>query len=122
MPITSAVCANKEPIAPNPIIPRVLPFNSLPLKIFFWDSIDLFSSEESCPCKVLEKIFPWIIPLDARSIPQTTNSLTALALAPGVLKTTIPFSVASFTGILFVPAPALPIHFKESFRSSSERT
>ena len=31
-----------------------------------------------------------MIPRDASSIPQTTNSLTAFAFAPGVLKTTTP--------------------------------
>ena len=41
-----------------------------------------------------------------------TNSLTAFELAPGVLKTTIPFFVASSTGILLNPAPALAIDFK----------
>ena len=81
----------------------------------------MFNSAESCPDNVLEKIFPWIIPREDRSIPQTTSSLTAFALAPGVLKTTIPLFVASSTGILFVPAPALPIHFKESLKSSLER-
>ena len=35
-----------------------------------------------------------------------TSSFTAFAFAPGVLKTTTPFSVSSGIGILFVPAPA----------------
>lgn len=34
-----------------------------------------------------------------------TASFTALAFAPGVLKTTIPCALASSIGILFVPAP-----------------
>ena len=38
--------------------------------------------------------------------PAQISSLTALALAPGVLKTTMPFPVSSEVGILFVPAPA----------------
>ena len=38
-----------------------------------------------------------------------TNSFTAFAFAPGELKTTIPCSAHLSTGILFVPAPALPI-------------
>ncbi len=41
-------------------------------------------------------------------MPATTSSLTALALAPGVLNTTIPRSVHAATGILLTPAPALP--------------
>lgn len=46
------------------------------------------------------------------------SSFTALAFAPGVLNTTIPFSVHRSTGILFTPAPALAIAFK-SFENSS---
>ena len=41
------------------------------------------------------------------------NSRTALALAPGVLNTTIPFSVMAGIGILFVPAPARATAFTE---------
>ncbi len=63
-----------------------------------------------------------MIPRDASSIPQTTNSLTAFAFAPGVLKTTTPLSVASPTGMLFVPAPALPIHFNVLLKSLSFKT
>ena len=44
-----------------------------------------------------------------------TSSLTALALAPGVLKTTTPASVQAGMGMLFVPAPALAIAFKLLF-------
>ena len=40
-----------------------------------------------------------------------TSSFTALAFAPGVLKTTIPFSEHFSTGILLTPAPALAIAF-----------
>ena len=52
------------------------------------------------------------IPLEDKSIPQTTSSFTAFAFAPGVLNTTTPFFVASSMGILFVPAPALPTHLR----------
>ena len=41
-----------------------------------------------------------------------TNSLTAFELAPGVLKTTIPLFVASSTGMLLNPVPALAIDFR----------
>ena len=55
----------------------------------------------------------WVIsilkgPLEDRNNPHKTNSLTAFALAPGVLKTTTPFFDAISIGILFTPAPALP--------------
>ena len=40
-----------------------------------------------------------------------TSSFTAFALAPGVLKTTIPCSVHLSTGILLTPAPARAIAF-----------
>ena len=72
----------------------------------------------SCPANDFEYRLPWIIPLEERSIPQTTSSFTALAFAPGVLKTTIPLFVASSTGILLVPAPALPMHFNDALKSS----
>ena len=42
--------------------------------------------------------------------------MTAFAFAPGVLKTTIPFSVQELTGMLFTPAPALEIAFRFSVR------
>ena len=48
--------------------------------------------------------------------PARTNSFTAFALAPGVLKTTIPLSVHKSTGILFTPAPALEIALREPLR------
>ena len=57
------------------------------------------------------------MPLDASNKPQTTSSFTAFALAPGLLNTTIPLSVASDTGMLSTPAPALPIHFRLSVKS-----
>ena len=41
-----------------------------------------------------------------RSSPAITISLTALALAPGVLKTTIPRWVQASRGMLLTPAPA----------------
>lgn len=43
-----------------------------------------------------------------------TSSFTALALAPGVLKTTIPLSEQRSMGILLVPAPARAMARRES--------
>ena len=48
-----------------------------------------------------------IIFLPPRNSSHSTSSFTALAFAPGVLNTTIPFSAYAATGMLFVPAPAL---------------
>jgi len=45
--------------------------------------------------------------LAASSIPANTSSFTPLALAPGVLNTTIPRLAHSSNGILLTPAPAL---------------
>ena len=46
----------------------------------------------------------------AISSPAITSSLTALAFAPGVLKTGMPSLLSFATGMLFVPAPARPTH------------
>ena len=43
-----------------------------------------------------------------------TSSFTALALAPGVLKTTMPLSEQRSMGILLVPAPARAMARRES--------
>ena len=41
-------------------------------------------------------------------MPAITSSFTALAFAPGVLKTGMPSFVMASTGMLFTPAPARP--------------
>ena len=43
-----------------------------------------------------------------------TSSFTALALAPGVLNTTIPFSEQRSMGMLLVPAPARAMARRDS--------
>ena len=48
------------------------------------------------------------------SSPAMVSSLTALALAPGVLKTIIPLSAQASTGMLFTPTPALAMAFTEA--------
>mmetsp|Transcript_22884 Transcript_22884/g.58354 ORF Transcript_22884/g.58354 Transcript_22884/m.58354 type:complete len:204 (-) Transcript_22884:139-750(-) len=50
-------------------------------------------------------MWPSTMPRDASSMAQMTSSLTALALAPGVLNTGTPSSVIFCTGMLFTPAP-----------------
>ncbi len=52
-------------------------------------------------------------------MPAITSSLTALAFAPGALKTTMPFSDMASTGMLLTPAPARPIALTESATGSS---
>ena len=63
--------------------------------------------------------------LPAMSIP-TTSSATALALAPGVLNTTMPCSLQRSNGMLFTPAPARAIasrlSLKVVFKRSALRT
>ena len=49
---------------------------------------------------------PGKMPRVAKSMPAITNSLTALALAPGVLNTTTPSLLYSAMGTLLTPAPA----------------
>ena len=62
---------------------------------------------------------PPLISRAARSIPATKSSFTPLALAPGVLKTTIPLSAHLSTGILLYPAPALATASRLSGSSES---
>ena len=82
MPSSIAAFATIAPIAPKPITPRVLPLISGPTN--------------------------WLLPFSASSgiSSPLSSSFTAFAFAPGVLKTTTPFSVIAGIGILFVPAPA----------------
>ena len=49
----------------------------------------------------IAKFIPSETPRTDNNKPARTSSLTAFALAPGVLKTTTPFSVHASTGILF---------------------
>jgi hypothetical protein len=42
-------------------------------------------------------------------MPASTSSFTALALAPGALKTGTPRALMALTGMLLVPAPARPM-------------
>ncbi len=51
-----------------------------------------------------------------------TSSLTPLALAPGVLNTTMPRSLHLSMGMLFTPAPARAIPLSEAGSSSACRS
>eukprot|EP00955_Chlamydomonas_euryale_P036087 350329-Chlamydomonas_euryale.AAC.3 len=59
------------------------------------------------------------MPRDASSSEHSTSSLTALALAPGVLNTGMPSSVMRATGMLLVPAPQRTMPRTVGFTSDS---
>ena len=107
MPRSTAAFATSAPTAPKPMTPSFLPLISLPANCFLAFSAVLamfslfaFSRHQSIPPKMSR------LP---RSKAQITISFTALALAPGVLKTTMPSSAQRYNGILFTPAPARAI-------------
>ena len=104
--------ATSTPMAPRPITPSVLPDSSGPAKrlLFFSTSFSMSGSA----ARVLHHSTPSVILREASSRPATTSSLTALALAPGELKTTTPFSAILSRGMLFTPAPARPMHSSSS--------
>ena len=113
MPNITPISATFAPIAPMPITPKQPSLSSLPLKDFFPLSMCAFKSSfetSSIPCTNLT---PSKIPLDDINKAAKTISLTAFALAPGVLKTGIPIFEHSSTGILLTPAPALTIALTE---------
>mmetsp|Transcript_598 Transcript_598/g.1638 ORF Transcript_598/g.1638 Transcript_598/m.1638 type:complete len:241 (+) Transcript_598:1428-2150(+) len=62
---------------------------------------------------------PSTMPRDASSSEQMTSSLTAFALAPGVLNTGMPSSVMRATGMLLVPAPQRTMPRTVGFTSDS---
>ena len=104
MPSSMAQLATREPMAPRPMTPSVLPLISLPTNFFLPFSTVLAMA--GSPAR------PWhhwaasaTLRLPAISIP-ITSSATALALAPGVLNTTMPCSLQRSSGMLLTPAPA----------------
>ena len=117
MPRATAALATNTPIAPRPITPSFLPCISVPAKAFLAFSIVLliFSSALLSATHCI----PPRISLAASNIPATTISLTPLALAPGVLKTTIPLSAHLSSGMLLTPAPALATAKRLSDKSNS---
>ena len=104
-----------RPMAPSPTIPRVFPAISCPANCDLpFSTAPLTSSVRPFAQSRAAGTF-----LAARKRPQSTSSLTALALAPGVLKTTIPFSAQRSRGMLFTPAPALAMARRLSENSIS---
>ena len=104
MPSATAALATRAPMAPSPMTPSVLPRSSGPTNCFLPFSTSLaMASRPFKPCAHCTAGVRLRLP--ATSAP-TTSSATALALAPGVLKTTMPARVQSSMGMLLVPAPA----------------
>ena len=82
-------CATSPPTRPKPTTARVLPAISPPLKRALSTSI-LAASEAWSPCSAARLCvcaMPSTTPRAARRRAHRVSSLTALALAPGVLKT-----------------------------------
>ena len=104
MPRSTAVFATITPMAPSPMTPSVLPEISCPtnLDLPFSTALEM----PSVPLSVLTQSIASVIFLPPRKSSHSTSSLTAFAFAPGVLNTTMPFSVQAGMGMLFVPAPA----------------
>ena len=97
--------ATWTPMAPSPMTPRVRPGSSNPTN-FFFPASTARAMASSSPARVWAKRAAGIRWREAMNRLARTSSLTALALAPGVLNTGIPRSVREVTGILLVPAPA----------------
>ena len=108
IPRSTAASATSLPIAPRPITPSVLPLISGPANADLPFSTVLPTLSPSSLI-VLHQSIAFVTFLDESKRPRITSSFTAFAFAPGVLKTTMPLSAQSATGILFVPAPALAI-------------
>ncbi len=62
---------------------------------------------------VLSHSIPSMMFREARISAAIASSLTAMAFAPGVLKTTIPASAQRSRGILLTPAPARAIAYSD---------
>ena len=91
MPSASAMSATMEPMAPRPTMPSVLPRSSPPAnRAFSFSSSACMAAESVMPPSDCAYAMPGRMPRVASSMPANTSSFTALALAPGVLKTTMP--------------------------------
>ena len=97
--------ATRMPMAPRPTTPSVLPWISGPAKALLPFSTN-FSTWSPWPFRVFTQSMAGPIFREVRNREASTSSFTALALAPGVLNTTMPFSRHLSTGMLFTPAPA----------------
>ena len=124
MPSASAAWATFAPMAPRPITPSVLPMISPPANCFLAFSADLPTFSSSALARTHST--PPMMSREASSMPASTSSFTALALAPGVLNTAMPASANLSSGMLFTPAPAraTALHFAGMSMTciSAERT
>ena len=104
--------------------PSVLPRISPPANCFlaFSAALPTFSSSALSRTHATPPMMSRL----ASSMPASTSSFTALALAPGVLKTAMPASANLSRGMLFTPAPARATAFRFAGTSiscmSAERT
>ena len=88
--------------------PKVCRGSSIPANCFFSASTR-FASVSSSQLSEPTKRTAGTRLRAAINIPASTSSFTAFAFAPGALNTGTPRPLISFTGMLFVPAPARPI-------------
>ena len=106
MPMLSPMLATSAPMAPRPTTPRVLRYSSGPTKADLPFSTAAATSTPGVRACSFTHATPPLTSREASSMAHSTSSFTALALAPGVLNTTMPASEQRSTGILFTPAPA----------------
>src|SRR3989304_517999 len=104
-PRDTPMLATRRPTAPRPRTPRVRPGSSRPAKRLLASSTWTRMAPSS-PRSCRAKSHAWQILRQARSMPASTSSFTALAFAPGALNTGMPRALNRSTGILFTPAPA----------------
>jgi len=97
--------ATCTPMAPRPMTPRFLPEISGPTNWLLPFSTTLATSSPARAWAFTHSTPP-TTSREASIRAHTASSLTALALAPGVLNTTMPFSEQRSMGMLLVPAPA----------------
>ena len=121
MPSATAAFATSAPIAPRPMIPRVLPLISGPANWLLPFST-CFATDVSPSFRVAAHAIASGILREEMSRPVSTSSFTALALAPGVLNTGIPISVHLSMGMLLVPAPARAMASRLLGRATSCRS
>src|SRR5687767_725691 len=106
MPSRIAASATRLPTLPKPITPSVWPGSSKPANCFLPSSI-LFSRSGESFCVATNSRAGARLRA-AMSMPASTSSFTALALAPGALNTGMPRLESAATGMLLTPAPARP--------------
>ena len=105
MPSLMAASATRQPTLPRPTMPSVWPASSKPAKAFL-PSSTACSMPAAAGSRAATKRSAGARLRAVSSIAASTSSLTALAFAPGALKTGTPRALIALTGMLLVPAPA----------------